>query len=356
MERVNKITIITISISIYLYLIISLMSGSVNTKFKENCRPELPSRTCIIGNISGWLSSGVWYAVLLAQLLKDYYITKCRGLSVVWGWMNFNASCLNAYVIFSLNLPLFSKAMAIYMPILESLVLIQIFYYRSTDRNIFRNTTNALNTESEEHSDIKMSLFRWGICIIIWVIFNIIAILSFTEIIPVYIFNEVLSWTAIALWSMESFVQILYNMKIHSCEGQSYWGLGLTFFGKTWDFLVQYLLQMPGRYLWLAYFSTGSAMFNISQALWYSSHGSNKLFACFQKLFSMFIVIFLVFGGMSYVIIFERFQGNKYDLWVRNDAWRPYFFTLPLLLSSPLVIGWIYYRPKTNKPIEYAVI
>ncbi|KDO17824.1 hypothetical protein SPRG_16400, partial [Saprolegnia parasitica CBS 223.65] len=56
----------------------------------------LPSPTnCYVGTTLGWLASGVWTACLVAQLLKDEFYSKCRGLSILWAWMNLTAASLN---------------------------------------------------------------------------------------------------------------------------------------------------------------------------------------------------------------------------------------------------------------------
>ncbi len=100
--------------------------------------------------------------------------------------------------------------------------------------------------------------------------------------------TDIFSWCAIALWSIEGVFQVFINFRRDSCEGQSSPALVLMVLGKSCDIVVQWTLQMPSRYLFLAYFSSANGLLNALQALYMGRH---FLVLCFSSLSSFFTFV-----------------------------------------------------------------
>ncbi|KAH3880148.1 uncharacterized protein LOC127865028 [Dreissena polymorpha] len=207
-----------------------------------NCRPNWPRWTCMAGNICGLCSTAIWFIVLLPQVWKNFRRKSVRGLSVLWATANFTASLINVFFVFRyLKLPLYSQISAVYMPVLEFVLLLQFWIYGTHKR--------------------KFKIVYSTVCGLIWGALIVVELL-----LPVQDFAE---YAAITLWCIETFPQVILNMRLQSTIGQATGSVLIAMIGKTTDFLATNGLVMPLQYVVMCYFSTAVAYINGLQVGWY---------------------------------------------------------------------------------------
>nr|XP_058942085.1 uncharacterized protein LOC131770396 [Pocillopora verrucosa] len=208
----------------------------------ENCRKTWPKAWCAFANICGDISCLIWLFVLFPQIWKNRKRKSVEGLSILWATANFTASLANVFFAFSVALPVYIRILAVYMPILEFSILLQFWCY-------------------SKHT-MRMKLSYGAVCVLIW-----IAVISLD--LSVANAAEKVQWLAIVLWSIESFPQIILNMRRRTTDGQSTISVVITLVGKTTDFLANYLLLLPAQYVVMTYFSCTMAFINGIQVIWY---------------------------------------------------------------------------------------
>ena len=147
----------------------------------ENCRKTWPKAWCAFANVCGYISCLIWLFVLFPQIRKNRKRGSVEGLSILWATANFTASLANVFFAFSVALPVYIKILAVYMPILESIILLQFLLY-------------------SKHT-MQMKLSYGACCFLIW-----IAVISLD--LSVADAAEKVQWLAIVLWSIESFPQV----------------------------------------------------------------------------------------------------------------------------------------------------
>lgn len=105
-----------------------------------------------------------------------------------------------------------------------------------------------------------------------------------------------LVWVSIVLWSIETYFQLVLNMKRRSVDGQSYISLGLSFMGKTTDVIMQFSLKMPVQYLYMTYFSSTLAYVNTKQLILYTQRRwhSRPVVAVLSLILCGFIALLLL--------------------------------------------------------------
>lgn len=213
----------------------------------KNCDGDFPNTFCYIGNLSGWISSFIWFVVLFPQIIKNYRRKSVKGISNLWASMNFFASLINVIFIYSSDsMPLYSRVSSIYMPVIEYGFLLQIFYYHDSPKSKKRKYFLLLN--------VFIVLL---LAVLIFLAEEYKDSLTFVE------------WASILLWSFETFPQILLNFKLENTIGLSKFGQIVTFVGKTCDIISNYLLIIPYQYRFLGFFSTTNAYICIIQVLFY---------------------------------------------------------------------------------------
>ena len=147
----------------------------------HNCRKSWPKVDCGFANVCGYISCTIWFVVLVPQIWKNWKRRSVEGLSILWATANFTASLVNCFFAFSIELPVFIKISAVYMPILEFIILLQFSFFW-------------------KHS-VQMKIFYGAVCLLIW-----------AAVISLEIFvtgsKEKVQWLAIVLWSIESFPQV----------------------------------------------------------------------------------------------------------------------------------------------------
>ena len=210
-------------------------SNSTDSILEHNCDGDFSLNLCYVANICGLISTGVWFIVLLPQVMKNYWRRSVVGLSFLWALANFTASLVNLFFVFTVEVPLYMKISAVYMPILELTILTQFFIFHN---QIFRR-----------------KLLILIVCLLLW---GTIVELELT--LPQS--RGDLEWIAIVLWCIESFPQIMLNMKRQSTDGQSTMSVLIALFGKTTDFLSNYGLSVPLEYVIMVYFSSSTSFFN----------------------------------------------------------------------------------------------
>ena len=147
----------------------------------ENCRRTWPKAWCAFANVCGYISCAIWLFVLFPQPCKNRKRGSVEGLSILWATANFTASLANVFFAFSVALPVYIKILAVYMPILESIILLQFLLY-------------------SKHT-MQMKLSYGACCFLIW-----IAVISLD--LSVADAAEKVQWLAIVLWSIELFPQV----------------------------------------------------------------------------------------------------------------------------------------------------
>ena len=146
-----------------------------------DCRGGSPRGVCAFANVCGLISTTIWFIVLAPQIWKNWKRKSVEGLSILWATANFTASIVNWFFAFSITLPLYIKISAVYMPVLELLILVQFLIY-SKNR-------------------IQFKLCYGAVCFVIW-----IAIITLE--LSVDGVEENVQWIAIVLWSIETFPQV----------------------------------------------------------------------------------------------------------------------------------------------------
>jgi len=214
----------------------------------ENCDSNLPDGLCVLANVCGYISNVIWFLVLLPQLLKNFQRRSTVGLSFLWASCNFTASLINLFFILQIQVPLFTRISGWYMPILEAGMLLQFLVYSTASMN-----RKALLTV------VSLSMYS-----------------VFIALETVKVFGKggetssKMVWISIVLWSIETYFQVVLNMRRRSVEGQSYISLILSFVGKTTDVIMQFSLLMPKQYVYMTYFSSTIAYFNFMQLVIYT--------------------------------------------------------------------------------------
>ncbi|CAJ0943629.1 unnamed protein product, partial [Mesorhabditis belari] len=207
----------------------------------QSCDCDIPRFFCALANISGYCSTVAWFLVLLPQVIRNFRHRTVQGISLGWAILNFTAAFNNAFFVFKFGgMPWYVYGSAVYMPILEILLLIQFY--------IFTPASRAKNIAA------ILLVPAWiGLAII-------------QSVFDVY---KQLEWLSIVLWSAETFPQIFLNIKRRSTYGLANMSVTITAVGKTTDFMQNYLLIMPIQYVIMAFFSSTVAQVQTLQVLWY---------------------------------------------------------------------------------------
>ncbi|XP_045164238.1 uncharacterized protein LOC123528537 [Mercenaria mercenaria] len=217
----------------------NISSGSI---LEQNCRENWPRWTCLFANICGLCSTALWFIVLLPQVWKNFHRKSVKGLSVLWATANFTASLINLFFVFIyVSIPLYGQISSIYCPILEFTLLIQFWIYgryKKVEKIVYATACFIL----------------WGIIIGVELIFTL---------------ENFVEYAAIFLWCIETFPQIILNMRLESTSGQSTGSVLIAMIGKTTDFISNNSLVMPLQYVIMVYFSSSVAYINGLQVAWY---------------------------------------------------------------------------------------
>lgn len=209
---------------------------------EQNCRSSWPKWTCLFANVCGLCSTALWFVVLFPQIWKNFRRKSVRGLSVLWATANFTASLINVFFVFLYaSIPLYGQISSVYSPVLELTLLLQFWIYGR-----FRLKEKIIYAVG--------CLLLWGIIIVIELLFHVE---NFAE------------YGAIFLWCVETFPQIILNMRLHSASGQSVGSAFIAMTGKTTDFIATNSLVLPIQYVIMRYFSTSVAYVNGLQVAWY---------------------------------------------------------------------------------------
>ena len=147
----------------------------------QNCWHRWPHWECYAANAAGLVSTGLWFVVLVPQILKNWRRRSVSGLSFLWAVANFSASLVNLFFAFWVHVPLYVKVSAVYMPILEFTILCQFMLYSPKPF-----TTRLLA--------LLVCLLLWGTVIELE--------LNFPNA------RDKIQWVAITLWSIETFPQV----------------------------------------------------------------------------------------------------------------------------------------------------
>ncbi|XP_041360113.1 uncharacterized protein LOC121376334 [Gigantopelta aegis] len=215
---------------------------------QKNCRPDWPRWTCTMATICGLISTTIWFIVLLPQVWKNFRRRSVVGVSVLWATANFTASVTNMFFVhIYAKMPIYSQVNAIYMPVLEFIMLLQFWIY-----GLF---------------PLRSKIWYTVFCCALWsVIIGLqLGLRRFEE----------MQWLAITLWSVETFPQIILNIKLRSTSGLSTKSIAIAMLGKTTDFIANNVLLLPLQYVIMIYFSSGVAYVNGIQVAWYYDNSKN---------------------------------------------------------------------------------
>ena len=210
----------------------------------QNCSPELPSAACDTGNIASVVSTVLWFSVLVPQVVRNQSRRSVAGLNPLWAVANFSASLCNLVFMFSIDVPVQFRIMAVYMPVVELGMLGQFWLWYDWAGTVLTLPCPCLaagmNTSSStfafKSSSSRAQLFRGVVtvvCVVVWS--AIIAVqLVWPGATPIF------AWAAIALWSVETFPQLYTNIITprESVAGQSVVSIIITCFGKTTGFTL----------------------------------------------------------------------------------------------------------------------
>ncbi|KAK3584364.1 hypothetical protein CHS0354_010149 [Potamilus streckersoni] len=215
---------------------LTMASNETENLLEQNCRPDWPEWTCMFANICGLASTTLWFLVLLPQVWKNFRRKSVRGLSVLWATANFTASLTNLFFVqLYAKVPLYNRINSIYMPILEFTILVQFWIYG-------------------DHYNLTNRQVYLAACLLLWA-----AIIIMQLVLKWY---DHLQWFAISLWCIETFPQVILNMKLQSTKGQSTVSVLIAMIGKTTDFLSNNILIVPLQFVVMIYFSSSVAYVN----------------------------------------------------------------------------------------------
>ncbi|CAC5406134.1 unnamed protein product [Mytilus coruscus] len=187
-------------------------------------------------------STTLWFIVLLPQVWKNFRRKSVRGLSVLWATSNFTASLINLFFVFIYaKIPLYGQISSVYCPILEFALLVQFWIYGKY-RKILK-------------------IIYAAVCGVTWAV--VIAVELIFEV------ENFIEYVAIVLWCIETFPQVLLNMKLQTTSGQATGSVVIAMLGKTTDFFANNILVMPIQYVIMCYFSSSVAYVNGFQVAWY---------------------------------------------------------------------------------------
>ena len=276
----------------------------------QNCRTQdLHARnaahySCITGNVCGFVSLTCWFCTLLFQVCKNHKEHQWpKGLSLYWAKANFTASLFNVFFVFSLNLPIYSLILAVYMPIVETYLLWQAFYYmyikkssnqeseyttideEKADNNNDPNNNHNNNFETKETNGLKV----WCLFLFVWIIIIGIGIYQLFFLLKIgndsYDSNDknnnttianIYGWIALFIYSVEMIPQLYTNLYYKAYDSQSKLMLLTTCIGKLSDFLYAFCLKMPIQTKFLAFASASMAYINVTQILYYYLKNCDK--------------------------------------------------------------------------------
>jgi hypothetical protein len=252
------------------------------------CDPDLPLFYCTVGNVANYCSSICWFLVLLPQLYHNWKTKSVVGLSLLTALSNFTASICNAFFVFRLTLPWSTYIMAVYMPLLEFLMLIQFVQYGtecgSTHSSCTRGSVSIIPTAEAEpaptehllvsvtdttllpHSATALLAVATKLSKPTTVVICIVSCMVWIAVVVVEVLvtdaSNWLQWCSVVLWSTQGFPQLLLNMQLQSTAGQSRSSVAIATLGKTTDSLFAFLLILPTQTCVLAYFSASTAFLN----------------------------------------------------------------------------------------------
>ena len=164
--------------------------------------------------------------------------------------------------MFRIEVPVQTRIMAVYMPIIEFCMLLQFwFFWNNNNHNISVNNNNnkkeitAVNSSTP--SSFQNKYIIAAVCFVFWSVVILTQVFSYDS-------SPYFAWAAIGLWSVETFPQLWTNLATpkNAVLGQSVISILITVLGKTTDSLSAYLLDMPLQTRVLAYFSGTSAWLN----------------------------------------------------------------------------------------------
>ena len=155
----------------------------------QNCWPNWPQWICYTANSAGLVSTALWFLVLLPQVIKNWRRGSVAGLSFLWAVANFTASLVNLFFAFSVQLPLYARVSAVYMPVLEITILGQFLLY----------SCKPLTTR----------LLALLLCLLVWG-----TIIELELNLPES--RDKIQWVAIALWSIETFPQVRLDLELET--------------------------------------------------------------------------------------------------------------------------------------------
>jgi len=236
------IRLIILAISIVWIAVIVTLAHEI--ELEVSCVDHVPIWVCKLGNIAGLFSSYLWSVCLIPQIWVNYSRRSTEGLSLRWASMNVMASLVNLNFVLRISLPLYVTISAVYMPILEMIVLAQF--------SMFGHTTG-----------VKRTAFVFFVALSAVIVAAAVRWQFWGR------FVDDSEWVAVVLWSLESFPQLWLNEYRQSTEGQSSSTVTVAFLGKTADFASMVCLNLPYQFRAMTYFSTCSAYINVGQFLYF---------------------------------------------------------------------------------------
>ncbi len=202
-------------------IVLGSLSGFNNIGLKESCVVHWDNTICTIGNCAGLCSSFLWSICIIPQIYKNYKRGSTKGLSLRWAVANVCAALMNLNFALRIRLPLYISISAVYMPILEMIVLFQ--FVLIDDRRAARNIA----------------------CVIFIILILVISVFTFLWHRVPWSLTESLMWVAVVLWSVEMFPQIWMNARLSATDGQSTETILISFLGKSTNFISMFSLDLP---------------------------------------------------------------------------------------------------------------
>jgi hypothetical protein len=258
-------------------------------ELQESCVEGWESWICSVGNLSGLCSTVFWSFVMVPQIWHNYKRKSTDGLSLRWAFANVAAALINLNFVLRIHVPLYITISAIYMPVLEVLILLQFTLF---SHNCWTRV-------------ISCSLFV--VLLILTVAFSVFWNHISTDV------SGAMMWGAVVLWSIETFPQLWLNAHRQSTTGQASQSITIAFLGKTTDFISMVSLNLPTQFRIMTYFSTCSSYANVVQFLYYRNSKSPATLVSILIVtcsFAMMLKIGILYAGVVAAVFATTLFGG----------------------------------------------
>jgi small-conductance mechanosensitive channel len=232
--------------------------GEIMRALHSYCVEEWPGWVCDLGNICGYISFVVQFAMFLPQLYKNYQRKCTDGLSFLWILSDTAGNLVNMFYVYHGNFAILWKVFTVYILAVDTLLIYQFITY----------SKNSKYYNEVDHHRAKLIVFV-GICIAILVIYAIVMSSAYSDH-----WSDVVAyhteWIAVCFWSAGLLPQLYVNFRESGTLGQSSLSVCLQLIGQLSDFGIALSLQSSRQFLIATFFASSTSLINLMQLVYYA--------------------------------------------------------------------------------------